>query len=71
MKPLRCCVGFHKWLMLGNFSLVIPCPVYECLRCHRREARYGYATIYSDAPEGGWTDYVDMNLAAGVRDATE
>lgn len=60
-KPVLCRIGFHSWVELGSMGLVVPCSVFECVRCHRREARYGYATIWNDAPEGGWTDYLELN----------
>ena len=58
-----CALGIHRWLNLGATSLVCPwVGLYECLRCHKRQARYGYGTITADPPEGGWTDYLEMHV---------
>lgn len=58
---LLCRLGIHKWHKLCRISFVIPwAELFECLRCHRREARYGYAIMRSEAPEGGWQDYLEL-----------
>ncbi len=64
MTKFLCKLGLHDWLQLGLLSIVTPwVPVFECLRCHKREARYGYAIMTSEEPKGGWTDYVDLQLS--------
>jgi len=55
-KPLLCRLGLHKWRELGWLDLMLTGIAYECLRCHRREARHWYGTIYEDAPADGWRD---------------
>jgi hypothetical protein len=58
---LLCWVGLHRWHKLCRITLVTPWgELFECLWCHRREARYGYATLYANPPEGGWQDYLEL-----------
>jgi hypothetical protein len=60
VNRLLCYIGLHHWHLLGWMrSLIVPGQVFECLCCHRREARYGYATVYCNAPREGWNDYID------------
>ena len=62
-----CKIGFHKWLEIGIFSLVIPHGrVFECLRCHLRKAEYGYATVFVREPKTKWNDYLDLQLSGIV-----
>lgn len=62
MSRVLCRFGLHRWLELGQLSLIQPAAnVFECLRCHRREARYGYGTIYQNEPPEGWNDYLELN----------
>lgn len=42
--------------------LILPwVQVSECLRCHKRKADYGYATIFVEPPSEGWNDYLELN----------
>jgi hypothetical protein len=59
---LLCRIGLHNWLELGPFSFIVTWgKLFECLRCHKREARYGYATVSCEAPKEGWNDYLELN----------
>jgi hypothetical protein len=65
---ILCRLGLHKWHKLCRISLCMPWgELFECLRCHRREARYGYATMCSDPPAGGWSDYLELEAIYDVR----
>lgn len=55
-----CRLGIHRWMELGLSSLVMPAPLFECLRCHMRKVDYGYATMWVNAPKEGWTDYLEI-----------
>jgi len=63
VEGFLCSVGIHDWLSIGYLFPIAPfAELFECLRCHRREARYGYATVYADPPKDGWGDYLELNL---------
>lgn len=64
-----CRIGLHEWLRLGKLLILPFCTVSECLRCHVRKADYGYATVFQAAPDGGWQDYLDLNMTMDTEPA--
>lgn len=62
-----CRLGLHKWLEFGVLRIMPHATVSECLRCHKRKADYGYATVIQNPPPDGWNDYLELGWTIDMK----